>query len=89
MEAFTDRRKCNNKDDFRNKRLDLVGELLESELRAHILHSRKRLSKALHRDRYGKEALKSIEHCLDASIIANGLSRAFSTGAWCHPYKRT
>ena len=42
LKAFTDRRKCNNKDDFGNKRLDLVGELLEGELRAHILYSRKR-----------------------------------------------
>ncbi|KAL5545159.1 hypothetical protein UlMin_008943 [Ulmus minor] len=89
LEAFTGRRKCNNKDDFRNKRLDLAGELLERELRAHILHSRKRLSKALQRDLYGEKALKPIEYYLDASIITNGLSRAFSTGAWCHPYKRT
>uniref|UniRef100_A0A803Q9E8 DNA-directed RNA polymerase n=1 Tax=Cannabis sativa TaxID=3483 RepID=A0A803Q9E8_CANSA len=45
LQAATGRRKLNNKDDFRNKRLDLA--------------------------------------------VTNGLSRAFSTGAWCHPFKRT
>ena len=62
LEAFTGRRKCNNKDDFRNKRLDLAGELLQRERRAHILHSRKRLSKALQKDLYGEKTLKSIEY---------------------------
>ena len=28
-----------------------------------------------------------IEHYLDASIVTNGLTRTFSTGAWCHPFK--
>ncbi|KAF4373737.1 hypothetical protein G4B88_002241, partial [Cannabis sativa] len=87
--AATGRRKCNNKDDFRNKRLDLAGELLERELRAHVSHAWKRMSKALQRDLYGDKTLRSIEFYLDASIVTNGLSRAFSTGAWCHPFKRT
>lgn len=87
--ASTGRRKCNNKDDFRNKRLDLAGELLERELRAHVSHARKRMTKALQRDLYGDKGLRPIEFYLDASIVTNGLSRAFSTGAWCHPFKRT
>ncbi|KAE8689903.1 DNA-directed RNA polymerase D subunit 2b [Hibiscus syriacus] len=32
--------------------------------------------------------VRPIEHYLDASIVTNGLSRAFSTGAWSHPYKK-
>ncbi|PON74552.1 DNA-directed RNA polymerase, subunit [Parasponia andersonii] len=87
--ASTGRRKCNNKDDFRNKRLDLAGELLERELRAHVSHARKRMAKALQRDLYGDKGLRPVEFYLDASIVTNGLSRAFSTGAWCHPFKRT
>lgn len=89
LQASTGRRKCNNKDDFRNKRLDLAGELLERELRAHVSHARKRMAKALQRDLYGDKSLRPIEFYLDASIVTNGLSRAFSTGAWCHPFKRT
>ena len=81
LEAFTGKRKCNNKDDFGNKRWDLVGKLLEGELGAHILHSWKRLSKALQRDLYEKATIKVVEHCLDASIIVNGLSGKFSTKA--------
>ncbi|XP_028807131.1 DNA-directed RNA polymerases IV and V subunit 2 [Neltuma alba] len=87
--AYTGRRKCDNRDDFRNKRLDLAGELLDRELRVHIAHARKRLAKVLQRDLYGDRDVRPIEHYLDASIITNGLQRAFSTGAWCHPYKRT
>ncbi|KAF2313023.1 hypothetical protein GH714_008799 [Hevea brasiliensis] len=32
--------------------------------------------------------MRPIEHYLDASIVTNGLSRSFSSGAWSHPYKR-
>ncbi|XP_015884035.3 DNA-directed RNA polymerases IV and V subunit 2 [Ziziphus jujuba] len=88
LQAFSGRRKCNNRDDFKNKRLDLGGELLERELKAHLSHARRRMAKALQRDLYADRTVHPIEHYLDASIITNGLSRAFSTGAWCHPYKR-
>lgn len=88
LQAFTGHRKCNNKDDFRNKRLDLAGELLERELWAHLSHARKKMAKVLQKDLYADKGLRGIEIYLDASIVSNGLSRAFSTGAWCHPYNR-
>lgn len=88
LEAYTGRRKVDNRDDFRNKRLELAGELLERELRVHIKHAERRMVKAMQRDLYGDRNIHPIEHYLDSSIITNGLSRAFSTGAWSHPYKR-
>uniref|UniRef100_A0A5B7ANF1 DNA-directed RNA polymerase subunit beta n=1 Tax=Davidia involucrata TaxID=16924 RepID=A0A5B7ANF1_DAVIN len=88
LQAYTGRRKVDNRDDFRNKRLDLAGELLERELRVHIKHAERRMVKAMQRDLYGDRSLHPIEHYLDASIITNGLSRAFSTGGWSHPYKK-
>lgn len=87
LEAYTGKRKVDNRDDLKNKRLELAGELLERELRVHIKHAERRMVKALQKDLYG-ERLRPIEHYLDASIITNGLSRAFSTGAWSHPYKK-
>lgn len=89
LQAYSGRRKCDNRDDFRNKRLELAGELLERELKVHIAHARKRMAKALQRDLYGDRTVRPIEYYLDASILTNGLSRAFSTGAWSHPFKRT
>lgn len=88
LKAYTGRRKIDIRDDFRNKRLDLAGELLERELRVHISHAVRRMIKAMQRDLYGDRPLNQIEHYLDSSIITNGLSRAFSTGAWSHPYKK-
>ncbi|KAK6116874.1 hypothetical protein DH2020_049365 [Rehmannia glutinosa] len=44
--------------------------------------------KSIQRDLDRDRELQPIEHYLDASIITNGLSRAFSTGAWSHPYKK-
>ncbi|XP_060204424.1 DNA-directed RNA polymerases IV and V subunit 2 [Lycium barbarum] len=88
LHSFIGRRKVDNRDDFRNKRLELAGELLERELRAHIKHAERRMVKAMQRDLYGDRQVQPIEHYLDASIITNGLSRAFSTGHWCHAYKR-
>lgn len=88
LQAYTGRRKCDNRDDFRNKRFELAGELLEREIKVHIAHARRRMEKALQRDLYGDRDVRPIEHYFDASIITNGLSRAFSTGAWAHSFKR-
>ncbi|KAG2575129.1 hypothetical protein PVAP13_7KG411400 [Panicum virgatum] len=87
--AFIGKRKCDNKDDFRNKRLDLAGELLGRELRAHIRHAERRMVKAIQRDLNSDRELQDLAHYIDASIVTNGLNRAFATGSWCHPYKRT
>ncbi|EEF46877.1 DNA-directed RNA polymerase subunit, putative [Ricinus communis] len=88
LQAYNGQRKCNNWDSFRNKRFELAKELLERELKVHIAHARRRMAKALQKDLYGDRDVRPIEHYLDASIVTNGLSRAFSTGAWSHPYKR-
>lgn len=87
LEAYTGRRKCDSKDDFKNKRLDMANDLLKRELKVQILNARKRMMRAIQRDLYADRVLRDIEHYLDASIITNGLSRAFSTGAWSHPFK--
>lgn len=87
--GYSGKRKCDNKEDFRNKRLDLVGELLATELRAHIRHAEKRMVKAMQRDLHGDRDLQLIERYWDASIITNGVNRAFSTGHWCHPFRKT
>ncbi|KAJ4826469.1 hypothetical protein Tsubulata_019438 [Turnera subulata] len=88
FQAYTGRRKFDNRDSFRNKRLELAGELLERELRVHILHSRRRMAKALQKDLHGDRDVREIEHYMDACIVTNGMTRAFSTGAWSHPYKK-
>ncbi|KAF9663581.1 hypothetical protein SADUNF_Sadunf17G0066400 [Salix dunnii] len=77
LEAYTGHTKCDNRDSFRNKRFELASELLERELKVH----------GSHRDLYGDRDVHPIEHYLDASIVTNGLTRTFSTGAWCHPFK--
>ncbi|KAL8115864.1 hypothetical protein AgCh_022384 [Apium graveolens] len=87
LQGYTGRRKVDNRDDFRNKRLELAGELLERELKVHLKHAEKRMVKAMQRDLY-KDKVEFIERYLDSSIITNGLSRAFSTGNWSHPYIR-
>lgn len=86
--AYSGRRKCDNRDDFRNKRLELAGELLARELWIHVKHVERRMVKAMQRDLYGDRSVQFIERYLDASIITNGFSRAFSTGSWSHPFKR-
>ncbi|XP_019167919.1 PREDICTED: DNA-directed RNA polymerases IV and V subunit 2 [Ipomoea nil] len=88
LQAYSGKRKADNRDDFRNKRLELASELLERELRVHLKHVERVMTKAMQRDLYGDRQLQSIEHYVDASIVTNGLCRAFSTGAWSHPYKR-
>ncbi|KAK4792030.1 hypothetical protein SAY86_022465 [Trapa natans] len=87
LEVYTGRRKSDSKDDFKNKRVEMAGELLKRELKVQILNARKYMMKAIQRDLYADRELRDVEHYLDASIITNGLSRAFSTGAWSHPFK--
>ncbi|KAF7004456.1 hypothetical protein CFC21_019670 [Triticum aestivum] len=86
--AFTGKRRCDNKDDFRNKRLELPGQLLGRELRAHLRHAERLMVKAMQRDLNSDRDLEFPTRYLDASIITNGINRAFATGSWCHPYKR-
>nr|GEV33554.1 DNA-directed RNA polymerases IV and V subunit 2-like [Tanacetum cinerariifolium] len=88
LEAYTGRRKVDDRDSFRSKRVDLASELLERELRAHLKHAVRRMIKALQRDLWGDRKLNPIDFYVDAAIVTNGLSRAFSLGAWVHPYKR-
>ncbi|CAI9088450.1 OLC1v1022778C2 [Oldenlandia corymbosa var. corymbosa] len=88
LEAYTGKRKVDNRDDFRNKRLELAAELLERELKVHLKHAERRMIKFMQKDLYGDKEVQTVDHYLDASIISNGLSRAFSTGAWVHPYKK-
>jgi len=66
--AFIGKRKCDNKDDFRNKRLGLAGELLGRELRSHIRHAERRMVKAIQRDLNGDRELQDLERSIDASI---------------------
>ncbi|KAJ6693317.1 hypothetical protein OIU85_004118 [Salix viminalis] len=87
LEAYTGHMKCDNRDSFRNKRFELASELLERELKVHVSHALKCMTKALQRDLYGDRDVHPIKHYLDASMVTNGLTRAFSTGAWCHPFK--
>ncbi|XP_020519928.1 DNA-directed RNA polymerases IV and V subunit 2 isoform X1 [Amborella trichopoda] len=85
--SYFGRRKVDNKDDFRNKRLGLAAELIEKEMLAHIKNAGRRMVKAIQRDLSADRILKPIECYFDGSIVTNGLARAFSTGNWCHPFK--
>ncbi|XP_047325523.1 DNA-directed RNA polymerases IV and V subunit 2-like [Impatiens glandulifera] len=88
FQGYIGMRKVDNRDEFRNKRLELAGELLERELGIHIKHAQRLMVKAMQRDLYPERKLQPLEHYLDSSVISNGLARAFSTGAWVHPFKK-
>ncbi|ANM64216.1 DNA-directed RNA polymerase IV and V subunit 2 [Arabidopsis thaliana] len=88
LSAYAGKRKCENRDSFRNKRIELAGELLEREIRVHLAHARRKMTRAMQKQLSGDGDLKPIEHYLDASVITNGLNRAFSTGAWSHPFRK-
>ncbi|KAK1358122.1 hypothetical protein POM88_051378 [Heracleum sosnowskyi] len=60
---------------------------LEHEVKVHLKHAEKHMVKTMQRDLY-KYNMEFIERYLDSSIITYGLSRAFSTGTWSHPYFR-
>ncbi|XP_047073529.1 DNA-directed RNA polymerases IV and V subunit 2-like [Lolium rigidum] len=84
--AYSGQRKCDNKDDFRNKRLDLACQLLRRELWVHLRHAERRMVKIMQRHLCGEGDLQVLDHYIDATIVTNGLNRAFSTGSWRHPY---
>lgn len=89
LQAYSGQRMCENKNDFRNKRLDLASELLERELQTHVKHAERWMVKAMQRDTRGITGLRPIENYLDASIITNGINRAFSCGRWSHHFNRS
>ncbi|KAL6840837.1 hypothetical protein ACP4OV_029363 [Aristida adscensionis] len=85
--AYSGNRKCDNRDDFRNKRLDLACQLLRRELNFRIAHSVKHMVKFMQRDLSANGDLQDLRRYVDASIVTNGLNRAFSTGSWKHPFR--
>ncbi|KAH9330046.1 hypothetical protein KI387_002154, partial [Taxus chinensis] len=87
LSSYFGRRSVENKDDYKNKRLELAGELLGHELQGLVRHFRNRMGKGIQRELSVRGNLKSMDIYVDASIITNGLVRAFSTGNWSHPHK--
>ncbi|KAH9330032.1 hypothetical protein KI387_002140, partial [Taxus chinensis] len=87
LSSYFGRRHVENKDDYKNKRLELAGELLGRELQGLVRHFRNRLAKGIQRELSVHGNIKSMDIYIDASIITNGLGRAFSTGNWSHPHK--
>lgn len=87
LSAYFGRRQVENKDDYRNKRMELASELLGHELEILVKRFRRQMAKQIQKDLSGRRDLKPIEFYTDASIITNGLARAFSTGNWSHPTK--
>nr|AJA90758.1 DNA-directed RNA polymerase IV second largest subunit [Cycas revoluta] len=85
--CYFERRQVESKDDFKNKRLELAGELLSRELGVLLRQFRNRMSRGIQRELSGRQDLKPMDCYIDASIITNGLVRAFSTGNWSHPIK--
>ncbi|KQJ95216.1 DNA-directed RNA polymerases IV and V subunit 2 [Brachypodium distachyon] len=85
--AYSGHRKCDDRANFRNKRLDLACQLLRRELWVHLRHAQRRMVKIMQRHLSGDGDLQVLDHYVDTSIVTNGLNRAFSTGSWCHPYK--
>ncbi|KAL5730517.1 DNA-directed RNA polymerase [Ranunculus cassubicifolius] len=88
LQSYSGERKCENKNDFKNKRLDLASELLERELSSHVGHAERRVVKAMQKDMCGIRGLQPLEYYFDASIVTAGLMRAFSTGSWTHHFMR-
>ncbi|TVU42988.1 hypothetical protein EJB05_09417, partial [Eragrostis curvula] len=86
--AFSGKRKCDNRDDFRSKRLDLAGELLRRELWVHLKRVEKHMVKFMQRHLSADDNLQDLRSYVDASIVTKGLSNAFSTGLWRHPFNK-
>ncbi|WVZ94881.1 hypothetical protein U9M48_040716 [Paspalum notatum var. saurae] len=84
--AYSGNRKCDNKDDFHNKRLGLACQLFQNS--GCMLCLQRHMVKLVQRDLSTDGNLQDLSHYVDASIITNGLNLAFSTGSWRHPYKR-
>ncbi|WVZ94879.1 LOW QUALITY PROTEIN: hypothetical protein U9M48_040715, partial [Paspalum notatum var. saurae] len=67
---------------------DSTHQLLHRELWVHVMSAKRRMVKLMQRDLSSDGNLRDLRRYVDASIITNGLNRAFSTGSWRHPYKR-
>ncbi|XP_057836293.2 DNA-directed RNA polymerases IV and V subunit 2 [Cryptomeria japonica] len=87
ISSYFGQRHVENKDEYKNKRVELAGELLGREVQGLVRHFRNRFSKGIQRELSVHGNINSMEIYADGSIITNGLVRAFSTGNWCHPNK--
>ncbi|KAF9595035.1 hypothetical protein IFM89_036053 [Coptis chinensis] len=60
LQSCSGQQKLENRDDFRNKRLDLAAELLDRELQNRIRHTERRMVKAIQRDLYGERSTQKM-----------------------------
>ncbi|KAI5076657.1 hypothetical protein GOP47_0008722 [Adiantum capillus-veneris] len=77
------RRKLDNINEFRNKRIELPGDLFKKKLKSFLHQFLKDLQKKLeklcpHADTF----MRQLQFCMDGSILTHGFQRALATGNW-------
>lgn len=85
LSCLLGRRKLDNRDEFRNKRVELAGGLLNQKFKALVYQFQKDLKKRLEKSTTHVDGfMQQLQLHIDGSIITNGFQRAFSTGDWVH-----
>ncbi|KAH7288318.1 hypothetical protein KP509_31G021700 [Ceratopteris richardii] len=83
LACFLGRRKLDNPDEFKNKRLELPGELLMQKLRTLVNRFQKDLQKKMEKsDTHADSFKQKLQIHMDGSILTNGFQSALATGNW-------
>ncbi|KAJ7297966.1 hypothetical protein O6H91_Y025100 [Diphasiastrum complanatum] len=80
--CYLGRRQKEDKDNYKNKRLDLVGQLFSLQLRQLMGRFQSELCRRLQKYLARDQMLLHANEYIDPSIITNGFKTAFSTGNW-------
>lgn len=71
-----------DKEHYKNKRLDLAGQLLRHQFRAAMAHLQRDMQKQLQKHLGKEDSLGSIKTFVQESIITKNLQGAFTLGNW-------
>jgi DNA-directed RNA polymerase II subunit RPB2 len=81
VSAFRNKRSCDDRDHFKNKRIDTTGDLLAGLFRQLWRKMRKELVN-LSQKNFDNGRMFNLTHIVKSKIISNGLKYAMSTGNW-------
>jgi DNA-directed RNA polymerase II subunit RPB2 len=80
--TYLGRRREDDKDHYKNKRLDLAGQLMKHQFRKNMGHLQRDIAKQIQKHLGKDESLGPLKTFVSESLLTKSLQAAFTTGNW-------
>ncbi|KAL3693949.1 hypothetical protein R1sor_007600 [Riccia sorocarpa] len=80
--GYLGRERPTDRDDFKNKRIELAGEVMSHQLRKLMSHLQNTMKKRVQKHLSKNQEPESVEKYVEEKVITRGFKMAFSSGNW-------